>query len=131
MSSSRQSSPTASRSLRDLLDISHWTRSLSGEQLARVRADTVERFVPAGSYACRKGEAVEHWVGVAEGLLKLSTDSPEGKELAVAGRRQRPRESEEGFPLREELIVQINTVLKKKKLKKAVKNLYFTEFLIQ
>lgn len=33
--------------------------------------------------------------------------------------------------LREELISQINKVLKKKKTKKAVKNLYFTEFLIQ
>lgn len=33
--------------------------------------------------------------------------------------------------LRKELIAEINKVLKKKKLKKAVKNLYFTEFLIQ
>ena len=33
--------------------------------------------------------------------------------------------------LREELIVEMNKALKKKKLKKAVKNLYFTEFLIQ
>lgn len=33
--------------------------------------------------------------------------------------------------LREELIGKLNTVLKKKGLKKAVKNLYFTEFLIQ
>jgi flagellar FliL protein len=33
--------------------------------------------------------------------------------------------------LREELIAEINKVLKKKKLKKVVKTLYFTEFLIQ
>lgn len=33
--------------------------------------------------------------------------------------------------LRQELIGQLNKVLKKKRLKKAVKNLYFTEFLIQ
>lgn len=33
--------------------------------------------------------------------------------------------------LREELIAEINKVLKKKKLQKVVKNLYFTEFLIQ
>ena len=85
MSSSRQSAPSASRSLRDLLEVSHWTRNLSGEQLARVRADTVERFVPAGGYACRKGEAVEKWVGVAEGLLKLSTDSPGGKTATLTG----------------------------------------------
>jgi CRP-like cAMP-binding protein len=85
MSSSRQSALSSSRSLDDLLEISHWTRNLSGEQLVRIRADTVERFVPAGGYACRKGEAVEHWVGVAVGLLKLSTDSPDGKTATLTG----------------------------------------------
>ena len=85
MSSPRQSVPSPSRALHDLLEVSHWTRNLSKEQLDRVRADTVERFVPAGAYACRKGERVEHWVGVAEGLLKLSTDSPDGKTATLTG----------------------------------------------
>ena len=39
--------------------------------------------------------------------------------------------SEGKASLRKELIAEMNKVLKKKKLKKAVKNLYFTEFLIQ
>ena len=85
MSSQRQSAQTPSRALRGLLERSHWTRNLSEEQLARVRAGTVERFVPAGGYACRKGEPAEHWVGVAEGLLKLSTDSPDGKTATLTG----------------------------------------------
>jgi flagellar FliL protein len=33
--------------------------------------------------------------------------------------------------LREELIAELNKILKKKKMKKPVKNLFFTEFLIQ
>ena len=85
MSSPRQSVSSPSRALHDLLEVSHWTKNLSKEQLDRVRADTVERFVPAGAYACRKGERVEHWVGVAEGLLKLSTDSPDGKTATLTG----------------------------------------------
>ena len=85
MSSSRQSESSPSRALHDLLGVSHWTRNLSKEQLERVRADIVERLVPTGAYACRKGERVEHWVGVAEGLLKLSTDSPDGKTATLTG----------------------------------------------
>ena len=85
MSSSRQSVPSPSRALRELLEVSHWTKNLSKEQLDRVHADTVERLVPAGAYACRKGELVEHWVGVAEGLLKLSTDSPDGRTATLTG----------------------------------------------
>lgn len=82
---SGHSAPATERSTQDLLAASLWTRELTAEQLARVRAETVERFVPAGGYACRKGDAVEHWFGVAEGLLKLSTDSPEGKTATLTG----------------------------------------------
>lgn len=85
MSSSRQSTPSASHSLQDLLAISIWACNLSDAQLTRVRAETFERDIPAGGYACRKGEPVEHWVGVAAGLLKLSTDSLEGKTATLTG----------------------------------------------
>ena len=85
MSSSRQSVSSPSHALHALLEVSHWTRNLSKEQLSRVRADIVERLVPAGAYACRKDERVEYWVGVAEGLLKLSTDSPDGKTATLTG----------------------------------------------
>jgi CRP/FNR family transcriptional regulator, cyclic AMP receptor protein len=85
MSSARQSSRPASQQLQGLLAISIWARNLTAEQLERVRTDIVERAVPAGGYACRKGEPVEHWIGVAEGLLKLSTDSPQGKTATLTG----------------------------------------------
>lgn len=65
--------------------ISIWTRGLTEAQLTRVRAETIEREIPAGGFACRKGESVDYWVGVAEGLLKLSTDSPEGKTATLTG----------------------------------------------
>lgn len=62
-----------------------WARSLTAEQLARVEADVTERFVPAGGYACRKGEPVEHWVGAIDGLLKMSSVSPAGKIITFTG----------------------------------------------
>ncbi|HZW22464.1 Crp/Fnr family transcriptional regulator [Noviherbaspirillum sp.] len=62
-----------------------WAASLSPEQMARVEADVTERFVPAGGYACRKGEPVEHWVGAIDGLLKMSSVSPEGKTITFTG----------------------------------------------
>jgi CRP/FNR family cyclic AMP-dependent transcriptional regulator len=85
MSPARQSGRPASHPLESLLAISIWARDLSADQLARVRADIAERAIPAGGYACRKGEPVDHWIGVAEGLLKLSTDSPEGKTATLTG----------------------------------------------
>jgi len=85
MSPQRQSAAPASDLVERLLALSIWTKDLSTDQLARVRADMAERVIPAGGYACRKGERVDHWIGVAEGLLKLSTDSSEGKTATLTG----------------------------------------------
>jgi len=53
--------------------------------MARVEADVTERFVPAGGYACRKGDPVDHWIGSIDGLLKMSSVSPEGKIITFTG----------------------------------------------
>jgi CRP-like cAMP-binding protein len=62
-----------------------WAQSLTAEQMARVEVEVTERFVPAGGYACRKGEPVEHWTGTIDGLLKMSSVSPEGKIITFTG----------------------------------------------
>jgi CRP/FNR family cyclic AMP-dependent transcriptional regulator len=69
----------------DLLNQTMWARSLSAEHLARVAAGVVERAVPAGAFACRKGDPVDHWLGVTSGLLKMSSVSPEGKTVTFTG----------------------------------------------
>ncbi|WP_292936759.1 Crp/Fnr family transcriptional regulator [Noviherbaspirillum sp.] len=71
--------------LLNMLRNAAWAKSLTAEQLARVEADTIERFVPAGGYACRKGESVDYWVGTMDGLLKMSCVSPEGKIITFTG----------------------------------------------
>jgi CRP/FNR family transcriptional regulator, cyclic AMP receptor protein len=63
----------------------HWTRSLADEELERAIAGTVEKLVPANAYVCRKGEVVEHWIGVVDGLVKISNYSFEGKAMTFSG----------------------------------------------
>ena len=72
-------------SLTEMLRRAVWAGSLTPEQMARVEAEVAERFAPAGSYVCRKGDPVDHWIGVVDGLLKMSSDSPEGKTVTFTG----------------------------------------------
>ncbi|KRB94272.1 Crp/Fnr family transcriptional regulator [Noviherbaspirillum sp. Root189] len=62
-----------------------WAHSLTATQMAQVEQDVVERFVPAGGYVCRKGEPVDCWIGTIDGLLKMSSVSPEGKSITFTG----------------------------------------------
>jgi len=71
--------------LDELLAASLWAKDLEPATLREVRAELVERAVPAGGYVCRRGEPVEHWVGVIDGLLKLSNVSPSGKPATLTG----------------------------------------------
>ncbi|GIZ51838.1 Crp/Fnr family transcriptional regulator [Noviherbaspirillum aridicola] len=62
-----------------------WARGLTPEQMARVEADTVEQFVPKGGYVCHKGEKVDAWIGVVDGLVKMANISAEGKTVTFTG----------------------------------------------
>jgi CRP-like cAMP-binding protein len=53
--------------------------------MARVEADCHEQFVPKGGFVCRKGEALESWVGIIEGLVKINNFSSTGKSVTFAG----------------------------------------------
>jgi len=71
--------------LHALLARSAWARGLGAAELERVRAETVVRRVAADGWVCRKGEQVEHWIGVADGLVKISSVSFEGKLVTFTG----------------------------------------------
>lgn len=71
--------------LDELLAASLWFKDLDGAARTQVAPELVERSFAAGAYVCRKGEPVEHWVGVVEGLLKLSNVSPLGKAVTLTG----------------------------------------------
>jgi len=69
----------------DLLRNSLWARTLTAAQTARVETSLVERRFGAGEYVCRKGEPVEHWIGIVEGLVKMTSLSPTGKLTTFTG----------------------------------------------
>ncbi len=71
--------------LKELLRQTIWAKDLTAEQIARVEIDTVEQFVPKGGYVCRKGEMVDAWIGVLDGLVKMNNLSPEGKSVTFTG----------------------------------------------
>ncbi|MCX7147899.1 MAG: Crp/Fnr family transcriptional regulator [Rhodocyclales bacterium] len=77
--------PKSAISLEDMLRRTSWAQGLSPEDFARAREGTSERFVPSGGYLCSKGEPVEHWYGVIEGLAKMSSDWVTGKTASFTG----------------------------------------------
>ena len=62
-----------------------WTQNLSPAELQRVTSEMIERKVSAGGYVCRKGEPVESWIGVIDGLVKMCILSAEGKLTTLTG----------------------------------------------
>jgi CRP-like cAMP-binding protein len=72
-------------SFADMLRAAPWTRSLPSSLLARIEAETMVRRCPAGSLVCRKGERVEHWIGVVDGLVKMASVSAQGKSMSYTG----------------------------------------------
>jgi len=75
----------ALETLQQILAASLWARSLTPRQLERVHAETQVRDFPAGAYVCRKGEPVEHWFGVIDGLVKMTSVNPAGKTTTFTG----------------------------------------------
>jgi CRP/FNR family transcriptional regulator, cyclic AMP receptor protein len=73
------------KTLADLLRGSVWTRSLGPAELARVEKETLVRELPVGVPVCRKGEQVEHWIGVIDGLVKMANVSADGKPTSFVG----------------------------------------------
>jgi CRP/FNR family cyclic AMP-dependent transcriptional regulator len=71
--------------LSELLRASLWTRSLAPAQIERIEAETLVRVLPVGVPVCRKGEAVEHWIGLIDGLVKMTSVTPEGKTTTFTG----------------------------------------------
>jgi CRP-like cAMP-binding protein len=73
------------RSLADFVAAAPWAARLDAAQRARVLAETLVRPAAAGSLVCRKGEPVEHWVGVVDGLVKMANVSTDGKPTSFTG----------------------------------------------
>ena len=73
--------PTLETMLRESL----WAATLTAEQLDRVVRESFERRIPAGGYALRRGEPADQWIGVIEGLVKMSVSQPDGRVSTFTG----------------------------------------------
>ena len=71
--------------LDDLIRHSVWGRTLTASEVDRVSAEAFERQVPAGGFVARMGQRVDHWIGVIDGLLKMSVTSTDGKVSTLTG----------------------------------------------
>lgn len=71
--------------LDDALRKSRWAAGLTDEEMCRAIKGTVERRMPVGGFICRKGEPVDCWIGVIEGLVKMSSDWVTGKTASYTG----------------------------------------------
>jgi CRP/FNR family cyclic AMP-dependent transcriptional regulator len=58
--------------LTEMLRSSTWGRVLTPDEFERVSRESFERSVAKGAFVARIGEPVVHWIGVIDGLLKMS-----------------------------------------------------------
>jgi CRP-like cAMP-binding protein len=71
----------------DLVREAIWGRELSGDEIERASRGLVERQFSKGSYICHRGDRLDYWTGVRQGLLKVSAISRSGKAITFAGIR--------------------------------------------
>ena len=72
-------------SLLPFLQATAWGKTLDVAALAQAAAEMADKTVPAGGYVCRKGEPVDAWIGVIDGIVKMSSLSPDGKPITFTG----------------------------------------------
>jgi CRP/FNR family cyclic AMP-dependent transcriptional regulator len=63
----------------EILRGSIWGGCLSPTEIIRVAQESFERRVPAGGLLIRMGEPADLWIGVIEGLVKMSVTAPDGR----------------------------------------------------
>lgn len=73
------------KSLDTMLRESLWARTLPADELDRVVAETRERRVPVGGYAIRCGDPADSWIGVIDGLVKMSVSHADGRHSTFTG----------------------------------------------
>ena len=84
LSSGRQSASSFAE-LEAFVSTSPWGRSLPQAEIGRITAELVVRAVDAGGYVIQKGKPVSDWMGVLDGLVKMSGVASNGKTITFAG----------------------------------------------
>ena len=67
------------------LDAIPWMHLLSPAEHQRAAGDLKISVANPGEYVCRVGRPVTYWIGVVDGLLKMSTSDADGKTMTYTG----------------------------------------------
>lgn len=62
-----------------------WAATLGADELDRVVHESFERRVSIGGYAIRCGDPADCWIGVIDGLIKMSVSQPDGRHSTFTG----------------------------------------------
>lgn len=69
----------------ELLRTSLWGQTLTEAEMAKALAGTVERSYAPGAFICMKGEPVDYWMGIIDGLGKMASHWTTGKTTSLTG----------------------------------------------
>jgi len=69
----------------ELLRTSLWGQALTAPEMSRALAGTCERAYAAGAFICMKGESVDSWMGIIDGLGKMASHWTTGKTTSLTG----------------------------------------------
>jgi CRP-like cAMP-binding protein len=64
--------------LSEILANAAWAQGLTPAQRRRVEDETFSRVYPKGSYVFHQGDAPDYWIGIVDGLAKMTSTSPDG-----------------------------------------------------
>jgi CRP-like cAMP-binding protein len=67
--------------------IAFWSLDLREPEFEHARRGIVEKSYAKGAYVCHRGDRLDFWTGVTDGLIKLGAVSRSGKAVTLAGIR--------------------------------------------
>jgi CRP/FNR family transcriptional regulator, cyclic AMP receptor protein len=67
--------------------IAFWAHDLNETEIEQARRGIVEKVIAKGDHLCHRGDRLDYWAGIIEGVLKLGTMSSSGKSTTLAGCR--------------------------------------------
>ena len=81
----RGTEPESGAGLKTLVWTAPFSGALSKAELDRIEHDLHERSFVAGGHVAWKGDPVEHWMVVAEGLVKVEAAAADGRKTTLMG----------------------------------------------
>jgi CRP/FNR family cyclic AMP-dependent transcriptional regulator len=69
----------------DLVQLAIWGGELTRDEVERASRGVADKTFAKGSYICHRGDRLDHWTGVIDGLVKVSAVSRSGKAMTFAG----------------------------------------------